>query len=211
MAFVPNSGAVSTDIVSDVFGLGDDFNNYRGTLWYYPGNLTFGYFSSGTIKSSDFYGKQPNDPATAGVLWSNTAGSGSFVVPLYRNTITIEIWGAGGGGGGANGSDGAKGGDTSILNYQPPSGGTITADYTAGGGKGGANGTVPTPPPPLPVDTPRGGGKESGIWSTGANNTKGGTDYAFFDKDNNYVGSLTTAGPEGTGGVTERYGDTGVY
>jgi len=160
MAFVPNSGAVSTDIISDVFGLGDDFNNYRGTLWYYPGNLTFGYFSSGTIKSSDFYGKQPNDPATAGVIWSNTAGSGSFVAPLYRNTITIEIWGAGGGGGGANGTDGAKGGDTSIVSYQPPSGGTFGADYTAGGGKGGDNGDVPTPPPPLPTTTDRGGGRE---------------------------------------------------
>ena len=87
MAFVPNSGAVSTDIISDVFGLGDDFNNYRGTLWYYPGNLMYGYFSGGTIKSSDFYGKQPNDPATAGVLWSNTAGYGSFVVPLLIQAI----------------------------------------------------------------------------------------------------------------------------
>ena len=101
MAFVPNSGPVSTDEVSNVFPLiGDDFNNFRGTKWYYPANLTYGFFSTTSIKSSDFYGKQPNDPATAGVLFSNTAGSGSFVIPLYRNTLTIEIWGAGGGGGG---------------------------------------------------------------------------------------------------------------
>ena len=33
----------------------------------------------------------------------------------------------------------------------------------------------------------------------------------FFDKDNNYVGSTTTSGPNGTGQVTERYGFTGPY
>jgi len=209
MAFVPNSGVVSTDIISDVFGLGDDFNNYRGVQWYYPGNLVNGKFSSGTIKSSDFYGKQPNDPATAGVLWSNTAGSNSFVVPLYRNTITIEIWGAGGGGGGANGSDGAKGGDTSVISYQLPSGGTNIADYTAGGGKGGENGTVPTPPPPLSVDVSNRGPNDN-LQSFGVQNSRGGTTY-FFTRDNVPVGYTETAQPDGYGGVVDRFGDTGVY
>jgi len=209
MAFVPNSGAVSTDIISDVFGLGDDFNNYRGTVWYYPGNLLFGSFSSGTIKSSDFYGKQPNDPATAGVLFSNSSGSGSFVVPLYRNTITIEIWGAGGGGGGANGSNGAKGGDTSIVNYQPPSGGTFSSDYTAGGGKGGDNGTVPTPPPPLSVDVGDRGPKDN-LQSFGVQNSSGGTTY-FFTRDNVPVGYTQTSQPNGYGAIVDRFGDTGVY
>lgn len=144
MAFVPNSGVVSTDIISDVFGLGDDFNNYRGTIWYYPANLTYGYFSTGTIKSSDFYGKQPNDPATAGVLFSNTAGNGSFVIPLYRNTITIEMWGAGGSGGGGNGGAGAKGGDSTVLGI------------TVGGGDGGKPGNIPVPPPKV-INNPSGG------------------------------------------------------
>lgn len=208
MAFVPNSGVVSTDIISDVFGLGDDFNNYRGVQWYYPGNLVNGTFSTGTIKSSDFYGKQPNDPATAGVLFSNTAGSGSFVVPLYRNSFTIEIWGAGGGGG-AVGSDGVKGGDTSIANYQPISGNLVVADYIAGGGKGGDKGVIPTPPPPKPVDTPNGGGKDNNGYSIGFNNSKGGTDYAFFDKDGNQTGGVTTAAPDGYGGVIGSFGLVG--
>ena len=152
MAFVPNSGAVSTDLISNVFSLGDDFNNYRGTKWYYPGNLMYGFFSSGTLKSSDFYGKQPDDPAGAGVLFSNTAGTGSFVVPLYRNSLTIEIWGAGGGGGGADGKDGSKGGDTSITDYYIGNGAAIAVNYVAGGGLGGEKGTVPQPPPPPPAE-----------------------------------------------------------
>jgi hypothetical protein len=209
MAFVPNSGAVSTDIISDVFGLGDDFNNYRGTIWYYPANLMYGYFSSGTIKSSDFYGKQPTDPATAGVLFSNSSGSGSFVVPLYRNTITIEIWGAGGGGGGTNGSGGAKGGDTSIVNYQPPSGGTFSADYTAGGGKGGDKGIVPTPPAPNNF-TATNGGRDPAVdvvrFQDGTVVTvQDGKVVGYFDgpentyKDPDTGANLGLGGPEGNG------------
>ena len=157
---LPFSGPIQMDIISDEWGLGDDLANYHGVRWYYDGNLTTGLFSSTTIRLSDFYGKRATDPAASGVLFSNTAGSGSFIVPLYRNSITIEIWGAGGGGGGVNSSDGAKGGDTSIANYQPITGGTVTADYTAGGGKGGQNGTVPTPPPPLNVNADNGGGRD---------------------------------------------------
>jgi len=157
MAFVPNSGVVSTDIISDVFGLGDDFNNYRGVQWYYPGNLVNGKFSSVTIKSSDFYGKQPNDPATAGVYFSNTAGSGSFIAPLYRNSITIEIWGAGGGGGGKNGGAGAKGGDSSIDSYSLPNAAGITTTFVAGGGGGGANGQEQKPPAPNNYSASNGG------------------------------------------------------
>lgn len=177
MAFVPNSGAVSTDIISDVFGLGDDFNNYRGTIWYYPGNLMYGYFSGGTIKSSDFYGKQPNDPATAGVLFSNTSGSGSFVVPLYRNSITIEMWGAGGSGGGGNGGNGSNGGDSNVLGI------------TIGGGDGGKAGNIPVPPPKI-IDNPSGGKDASS--PPGYYSGQGG--YGQNGGGNDVVGS----GPGGT-------------
>jgi len=154
---LPFSGPLDLAAINTEFGLGTDLTNYHGVRWYYDGNLTTGLFGGSTIKISDFRGKRATDPAGAGIYFSNTSGSGSTVTPLYRNTITIEIWGAGGGGGGANGSNGAKGGDTSIVNYQPPSGGTFPSDYTAGGGKGGDNGNVPVPPPPLDTSARNGG------------------------------------------------------
>ena len=143
MTFVPNSGPINTTMINAAFGLGEDLNLYHGVRWYYPGNLTTGLFNTTTIKISDFYGKQGTDPATAGAYFANV--SGSFTVPLFRNSITIEIWGAGGGGGGGNGGDGGKGGDSTVLGV------------TAGGGDGGKAGHIPVPPPPLVVDSSRGG------------------------------------------------------
>ena len=145
MTFVPNSGPINTTMINAAFGLGEDLNLYHGVRWYYPGNLTTGLFNTTTINISDFYGKQGTDPATAGAYFANV--SGSFTVPLFRNSITIEIWGAGGAGGGGNGGAGGKGGDSSVLGV------------TAGGGAGGGAGNIPVPPPPLAVytnDTNRG-------------------------------------------------------
>lgn len=211
MAFVPNSGAVSTDIISDVFGLGDDFNNYRGTKWYYPANLVYGFFSSGTLKSSDFYGKQPNDPATSGTIASNVAGSGSFIVPLYRNYIKIEIWGAGGGGASVTGS-GSEGGSTSIANTVYGGVTTTVNNFKADGGNGGERGVLPTPPPPASYD--RGGGRlpefrvdlsTPGAIFTYSVDSSGARNYvATYDVSRGgYIGSdggfLGPGGPEGTG------------
>jgi hypothetical protein len=143
MTFVPNSGPINTTMINAAFGLGEDLNLYHGVRWYYPGNLTTGLFNTTTINISDFYGKQGTDPATAGAYFANV--SGSFTVPLFRNSITIELWGAGGAGGGGNGGAGGKGGDSSVLGV------------TAGGGAGGGAGNIPVPPPPLVVDSSRGG------------------------------------------------------
>ena len=191
MTFVPNSGPLNASVINAVFSLGEDFNLYHGTKWYYPGNLTNGNFNTSTLKLSDFYGKQPNDPATSGVYFANTAGSGSFTVPLYRNTITIEIWGAGGGGGGVNGSDGTNGGDSSITSYQIPSSGTVTVTYVAGGGGGGKNGQEQIPPPPLPVDTGHNGGEL----------TASGGYYGYGGGYGTDTGSNTTAQGPGPGGT----------
>jgi len=106
---LPFSGPLDLASINAEWGLGADLTQYHGVKWYYDGNLTFGYFSSGvnSIKISDFYGKRATDPASGGAYFANV--SGSFSVPLYRNSITIEIWGAGGGGGSGNGGGGGGG------------------------------------------------------------------------------------------------------
>ena len=195
MTFVPNSGPINTTMINAAFGLGEDLNLYHGVRWYYPGNLTTGLFNTTTINISDFYGKQGTDPATAGAYFANV--SGSFTVPLFRNSITIEIWGAGGGGGGGNEGDGGKGGDSTVLGV------------TAGGGAGGGAGNIPVPPPPLNVDVSNRGPRDN-LESFGVQNSSGGTTY-FFSRDNVVVGYTETAAPDGYGGVVDRFGDTGQY
>ena len=143
MTFVPNSGPVNTTQINAAFGLGEDINLYKGVQWFYPGTLTTGFFSTNTIKMSDFFGKQGTDPSTTGSFFANavSGNAGNFSVPLYRNTLKIEVWGGGGSGGGGNGGNGQKGGDSSMLGV------------TAGGGDGGKAGKIPEPPPPVCTST----------------------------------------------------------
>jgi len=151
MTFVPNSGPVNTTQINAAFGLGEDINLYKGVQWFYPGNLTTGFFSTNTIKMSDFFGKQGTDPATAGSFYANavSGNTGNISAPLYRNTLKIEVWGGGGSGGGGNGGNGSKGGDSSILGV------------TAGGGSGGGAGNIPVPPPPVDVTVSGHGGQQT--------------------------------------------------
>jgi hypothetical protein len=179
MTFVPNSGPINTSMINAAFGLGEDINLYKGVRWYYPGNLTTGLFSTSTIKMSDFFGKQGTDPATLGTYFANAAGSGSFTIPLYRNYLKIEIWGAGGSGGGGNGTAGSKGGDSTVLGV------------TAGGGQGGNAGNIPVPAPVNIGGSPSGGGHDP-INSPGYYSGYGG--YGDNGGGNNVQGS----GPGGT-------------
>lgn len=143
---LPFSGPLDLAAINSEWGLGADLNQYHGVIWYYDGNLTTGLFGGNTIRVSDFYGKRATDPAGGGTYFSNTVGSGSYTTSLYRNSITIEIWGAGGGGGGGNGGAGGKGGDSSVLSV------------IAGGGAGGGAGNIPEPSPSLDTSTNGGGG-----------------------------------------------------
>lgn len=149
---LPFSGPLDLASINAEWGLGTDLTKYHGVKWYYDGNLTYGYFTSGvsSIRISDFYGKRATDPASSGIYFSNSVGSGSTIAPLYRNSITIEVWGGGGSGGGGNGGNGSNGGDISIL-------GVIV-----GGGSGGQSGNIPIPPPPPVVDSSRGGRDTTG-------------------------------------------------
>jgi len=138
---LPFSGPLDLASINAEWGLGTDLTLYHGVRWYYDGNLTTGLFGSSTLNISDFRGKRSTDPASSGTYFSNTVGSGSYTTSLYRNSITIEIWGGGGSGGSGNGSGGGNGGDSSVLNV------------TAGGGQGGQPGNIPVPPPPLDTST----------------------------------------------------------
>jgi len=176
--------------------------------WYYDGNLTTGLFGSSTLNISDFRGKRATDPAGTGIYFSNTVGSGSYTTSLYRNSITIEIWGGGGSGGSGNGSGGGNGGDSSVLGI------------TAGGGQGGQPGVIPVPPPPVDVQVSSHGGYQIAavdhggfqqLNSVGYINSQGGTTYAFTDSSGNHVGYVSTALPGGFGPVTGQDGQTGQY
>ena len=196
---LPFSGPLDLAAINSEWGLGTDLAIYHDVRWYYDGNLTTGLFGGNTIKVSDFYGKRATDPAGGGTYFSNTGGSGSYTTTLYRNSITIEIWGAGGGGGGGNGGAGGKGGDSSTLGV------------TAGGGAGGGAGNIPVPPPPVNVEVSDRGGKELGQY--GYRDTLLGVDVTrFTDNNGQVVGTVlsdsNTGAPIGQQGQTGPYGGT---
>jgi hypothetical protein len=169
---LPFSGPLDIAAINSEWGLGTDLAVYHGARWYYDGNLTTGLFGGDTIRVSDFRGKRSTDPASGGTYFSNTAGSGSYTTSLYRNSITIEIWGAGGGGGGGNGGGGGKGGDSSVLSV------------VAGGGAGGTAGSIPVPPDPLPTGTNDGHGGSYVAPSVVSGTFTAGTDVATLGLSN---------------------------
>jgi len=186
----PTSGTISINDVNSVFGRGNNLNAYRGTVWYQPNSLAYGYFSAGAISLSDFYNKQPNDPATTGSATYSSPGTTSFTAPLYRNSLTIYVWGGGGGGGGYGDSPGvsyssgyyAGNGDPSVF-YGP----NTLIGY---GGTGGQTG-----------GTDRFGGLAFGAGGTGGGASGGST---------NIAGNNGTAGDAGCigGGSSSGGGDT---
>jgi len=191
---LPFSGPLDLATINTEFGLGTDLTQYHGVRWYYDGNLTTGLFGGSTIKISDFYGKRATDPASAGAYFANTAGSGTTNSPLYRNTITIEIWGGGGSGGSGNGGGGSKGGDSNVLGV------------TAGGGSGGGAGSIPVPPPPVDVAVNGRGGREldQSAYQVGSS-----TVTEFKDSSGRVVGQVTQ--DTLTGQVQATQGQTGPY
>ncbi|WDF59562.1 T9SS sorting signal type C domain-containing protein [Flavobacterium sp. KACC 22758] len=75
----------------------------------------------------------------------NASGTRSWVVPAGINSVTVEVWGAGGAGGGStsnnNGGSGGGGGGYSYRTFAVTSGQTIT--YTVGRGGAGSTGNGP--------------------------------------------------------------------
>lgn len=115
-------------------GLSDNqTNGIRGyiRLVINANNLQEGNFNTTNIKFSDFFNKSAATPATTGNEIYDVNGTFTFTIPVYKNSFSIEAWGAGGGGGGF--SPGIKGQDTTIdlLGYEI---------LNAGGGGGGGVG-----------------------------------------------------------------------
>jgi len=183
---LPFSGPLDLATINAEWGLGTDLTLYHNARWYYDGNLTTGLFNGSTIKISDFYGKRATDPANSGVYFANAAGSGSFTVPLYRNTIKIEIWGGGGSGGNGNGGTGTDGGDSIVLGI------------TAGGGKAGSAGNIPVPAPQIDVQSSGNGGRDP---TSGGYYGGGGGYYGAGDTNGTDAGQRGP-GPGGTYGHT---------
>jgi len=148
MADTPSSGNISIIDIRTVFGYGnnqtpgDDLNDYHGVAYFdtfYPFNRgKFNTTINGSLSFSDFYSKTNIDPAPAGSTLITTPGSSTFTVPVFRNTFSVEVWGAGGGGGAGHHDytppSGAGGGSSSIQ--VPKIDGAYLATATGGGGGG---------------------------------------------------------------------------
>lgn len=121
---------------------GEDLNDYHGVAYWnttYP--FAAGKFNTtlGTqLTLQDFYSKTATDPATAGSILYTSSGSSNFTVPVFRNSIQIEVWGAGGGGGAGHHDytppAGASGGLSSITVSK--TNGVFQANTYGGGGGG---------------------------------------------------------------------------
>lgn len=100
---------------------------------YTTADLTISYFPTTDIKFSQFYGKKGTDPSGSGTTTYNTTPqtSYSFVVPLYRTSLQIDAFGAGGGAT----SPSYAGGSTTVVKT-----GLGAFSMTAGGGGGGGAG-----------------------------------------------------------------------
>jgi hypothetical protein len=176
----PSSGTISIYDINSVFGRGTDLNSYRGTTWYTPDSITMGTFSSGAISLSDFYNKQANDPASTGNQTFLTPGTYAFTVPLYRNSLTVQIWGAGGGGGGYGSTAvySYAGGNSSFYNAYAygGGGGQMAGTSRYGGNVYGAGGSGGTPVNGNNVATVGNAGYagDSGITGVGAGAPNGG-------------------------------------
>jgi hypothetical protein len=189
----PVSGPISMDDIDAAFGRGKNLAAYRGITWYRPGTLVTGTFpASGPLSIGDFYNKQGNDPAAAGSQTYNS-GTNNFTVPLYRNSMTINIWGGGGAGGiyDRNGPYAAGGAETRVYfpngNQMYASGGgggqgaatdaSGGVRYGAGGGGGGAGGGTTN------IGGAAGGSGDNGYGGSSPNGgtTAGVTPYAAYN------------------------------
>lgn len=158
-ANTPASGqSISFSEIYNVFGSKGstiDVNDYAGEK-YYDSAYPYGsgrFTRTGPLSFSDFYNKTTTDPITPGSTTDFIAGSNkAFTIPLFRNQIRFEIWGAGGGAGAADHDSvrpsGGSGGTSSIvinsstLTSTGGGGGTSGYRYGTQNGTGGGGGTA---------------------------------------------------------------------
>lgn len=122
-----NNPPISINDINTEFGLGTNLGVYRNVRWYTNTNAR-GYFPSGTISFSDFYGKRVNSPVVPGTITYTSSQTINF--PMFNN-LTVTVVGGRGGQGGYNGNcagagAGGTGGATSFGSY-------VTAAAGSGG------------------------------------------------------------------------------
>lgn len=208
----PFGSSLAISEINTGFALGTDLGVYHGVRWYFSGNLVTGTFSNTTLHISDFYGKQPTDPATPNTIIIDRVGSGSFTVPLYRNTITFEAWGGGGGGGTGyhDGQvDGNPGNQTTILGLTLGGGAQGIGGFRYGtqSGPGGNGGTASGTGSGSPTTTVLTNGNAGGGGNADAN--VGGAGGAA--PNGGAAGSAGSNSDGGNGGIPGSGGGGGGY
>jgi hypothetical protein len=105
---LPTSGTLSMSAINTEFALGNNLAAYRGVKWYKDDN-TRGYFDNSAtgnfppIDFAEFYGTRKTISVPVGQVTTYTgAGTYSFSVNFFYNTLLIEVRG----GDGADGQDG---------------------------------------------------------------------------------------------------------
>ena len=184
----PTSGTISINDINTVFSRGNNLNAYRGTIWYQPSSLVFGYFPAGAISLSDFYNKQPTDPATTGSTTYSTPTTTTFTAPLYRNSLTISVWGAAAGGGGYGDAPGSS--YASGSQYGASGGASVFYGPNTLIGYGGTGGQT--------AGTSTGGGVAFGVGGTGGSASGGSTNISGGDGTAGNAGCIGGSG----GGVS---------
>jgi hypothetical protein len=177
----PSSGTITMFDINSAFARGNNLDVYRGTVWYVPNSLTTGTFPTGQIAFSDFYNKTGTNPVTpspVGGVSYTIPGVYQFVVPLFRTSFSVVLWGGGGGGGGGGGTVGSFT-DPNDPNLHGVAGGTssFAAAVIANGGSGGGN-----------AGRDRNGGVSSGYGGTGGTASGGDVNTSGYDGGAGFTG-----------------------
>lgn len=139
---------------------------------------------------------------TAGSQSFTTAGSSSFTVPCH-NTLTVQVWGAGGGGVGWSNSTRKNGTTGGASNWD---GAVFANGGGAAGSSAGAGGTASGGTTNTTGSAGAGSGSNGRNGGAGANGGAGGPDRSCYG--NGYGGSAPGGGG---GGACQQYGRSAYY
>lgn len=223
--YIPYGGTVSLNDIQNVFGPGknlnpgSDLNDYHGVQYFhieYP--YVMGYFNvniNGQLSLDDFRGKTATDPAAPGSFVDYVPGTKSFTLPVFRNTLTIELWGAGGGGSAGHHDytppSGGNGTESNIslsyfynnatysysANAHGGGGGTGGFRYGNQNGSGGGGGTTVATSPASIVATTQNGNSGAGGDAGDGHGGVGGSSYSNPTTGSNGGAGGRAAGPNG--------------
>jgi hypothetical protein len=201
----PSSGTITMFDINSAFARGNNLDVYRGTVWYVPNSLTTGTFPTGQIAFSDFYNKTGTNPVTpspVGGVPYTIPGVYQFVVPLFRTSLTVQMWGGGGGGGGGGGTAGSYT-DPNNPNLYGTTGSASSFEaplrVVANGGSGGQN-----------AGTSRDGGLHYGAGGVGGTASGGDVNTAGNSGGSGDAGAYGGGSPNGGANTANQGGASSV-